>query len=258
MSRKTSSKTIKSTGTAFDIIETLATQGEMTITEIAERVDVSKSTVHTHLTTLEGRGYVIKTDSNRYRAGLRFLSIGGAVRDSNYKRLYKTAKPEVDELAETTEERAQLMVEENDYGYYLYQAAGRRAVETDSHVGKQVPLHSTAVGKAYLANVSSERLDSFLDKRTLVAHTDSTINDRESLLDELETVRNRGLAFDNGERVSGVRCVAAPIEDDMGSVIGAISVSGPANRMQGDRLTEEIGQLVQNAARVIGLNATYS
>ena len=250
-------RTIKTTRTVFDIIESI-TRGNDSVTEIAEDLEMSKSTVYTHLLTLQQRGYLTKTGTE-YQLGLQFLSLGGHVQTSGtYRKLYRTAKPEIDELANETAERAQLMVEEDGYGSYLYQSTGSKGVMTDTHVGTRVFLHATAVGKAFLAHVPEAQADRIIERHGLVQETENTTTDRDELFAELGTIRERGVAFDNGERVRGIRCVAAPIETDDGAVLGAISVSVPNRRITEARFEQELPELVSDAARVIGLNVTYS
>lgn len=249
---------IKTTGTIFDILETLMADDRMTVTELAEQVDVSKGTVHAHLQTLKDRGYLVQTDDKAYRLGLRFLAMGGHVRDSTYKRLYRNCKPELDNLAEETGERVQVMVEEAGYGVYLYQAMGNEAVVTDSYVGKRITLHATAAGKAYLAHLPEAEVERILDTVGLPAHTESTITEREKLYGRLETVGSNGVAYDRGERVEGIRCIAVPIESDDDEVLGALSVSSPIQRMKQSGFEEELKERMKNSARIIGLNTTYA
>lgn len=258
MGNRNTSKKIKSTETCFDIIEYIHTNPAAGVTEIASEIGISPSTAHAHLYTLKERGYLIKKGGG-YRIGLPFLTVAGYIQNAGrYKKLYQVSKPEIDELAETTGERAQVMVEENNRGFYLCQSGGEKAVITDSHVGTSVPLHSTAVGKAYLAHLPLDAITAAVDAHGLPAKTDNTITTRESLLDELEVIRERGVAFDRGERVVGIHCVAAPIISDTDTVLGAISVSVPKKRVHDDFFEHELPQQVMDAARVIALNATYS
>lgn len=249
---------IKTSDTVFDILEALAGGKERTITEITEEVDVSKGTVHAHLQTLKDRGYLVQTDSRAYRLGLLFLSFGGHVRNTHYKSLYRNAKAELDKIAEDTGERAQVMVEESGYGIYLYQAVGRDAVMTDSHLGMATSLHATATGKAYLAHKPQDEVERILDQVGLPQHTERTITDRERFLELLDDVSERGVAYDRGERVIGIRCVGVPVLSDKRETLGAISVSAPAQRMQANDFEDEITDRLKNTARVIGLNTTYS
>jgi len=113
------------------------------------------------------------------------------------------------------------------------------AVQVKGHVGTRAPLHSTGLGKAILAHLPEERVESIVDHHGMPASTPETITDRDELFDALERIRDRGFAFDDEERLRGLRCVAAPIlaNDD---VVGAISVSGPTNRLRDDRYREEL------------------
>jgi DNA-binding IclR family transcriptional regulator len=245
---------VKSVETMFDIVETIQRKNGAGVTEIADALDISKSTVHSHLQSLVENRCVVK-EGTTYHVGLRFLNFGGYARQR--LNLYHILKPEVDALAEETGETAQVMGEEHGRGIYLYQAKGQQAVRTDSHVGTEVYLHCTAVGKALLAHLPRERVQKIVDHHGLPKKTPETIADREALFDRLETVREQGHAFDDGERIDGIRCVAAPIKKEDGGVVGSLSVSGPTKRISGDYFRSELPELVKNAARVIEINVTY-
>lgn len=251
-------KQIKTTRTVFDIVEYILRNGQSGVTAVANGLGMSKSTVHAHLVTLERLGYLVN-EGGEYRLGLQFLTLGGqAQQTGRYRKLYNVAKPEIDDLAATTDERAQLVVEERGSGFYLYQARGSRAVIADSCIGSVAPLHTTAAGKSILAGYSDERIETIIEERGLDEGTEDSITDAETLFQEIETVRERGIAFDRGERVPGIRCVSAPVETDDGEVLGAVSVSVPKKRARGEFFDDELPELVRNAARVIALNAVYS
>jgi DNA-binding IclR family transcriptional regulator len=230
--------------TAIGVIEALAAGGEMGVTELATELDLSKSAVHKHLTTLERLEYVLGEDG-RYRLGLGFLSVGLDARA--HLPLYRVGAATVDDLAGTTGEITNLMVPEQGYGVYAYQAeAGRRSREWLC-VGSRVPLHATAGGKAILAHLPEERVERVLDD--LPALTEKTRTDPDRLHRELDSVRDRGLAFDRGEHREGWQCVAAPVLGTQ--AIGAITVSGPAKRMGGKTLEEDVAGLVVSASNAI-------
>jgi len=257
MPNNTESKKIKSVGRAFDIIESIHRLDKPGVTAIANNIDVSKSTVHAHLTALLERGYLIQDDG--YRLSLKFLMLGGYLQQSaDYRKLYKIAKPEIEELAQQTGERAALMVEENGKGYFFYVVEGQRAVSTDSHIGWQLPLHSTACGKSYLSELSRESVNEILDKQGMPALTDSTITDRETLHNQLDEIRRQGIAFDKGERLPGIYCIGVPVTTETGDLLGSISVSLPSNRADSVSFRTELPEKISNAARVIGLNSTYT
>lgn len=249
-------KTIQASATAFTIIEYLSENERAGITEIAGDIDVSKSTVHNHLKTLEQGEYVTQDDSGRYALGYRFLTLGGKVRQRS--NLYSVAKPEINWLVEETGESACVATEEFGRIVYLYQARGERAVITDSHTGTRVLPHCTALGKSMLAHLPEERVDEIITRRGLPKNTENTINSKEELFEELAETRDRGYAFDDEERIEGLRCVGAPVMDDDNEVIGALSVSGPAKRVAGERFREKLPELVRRAVRVVEMNHTYS
>jgi len=114
------------------------------------------------------------------------------------------------------------------------------------------------MGKAILAHLPEERIEEILDTHGLTKATPNTVASREELFDELNRIRDQGIAFDDGERIPGLRCVAAPILSNNGRVLGAISVSGPSNRVGGDYWEEELAQQVLEKVNVIELNVTYS
>lgn len=240
--------------TTLQVVEALKELDGAGVSELADHLDMSTSNVHNYLNTLRQEGYVYKNKSVYY-VGLQFLELGAYSRKQ--RPIYKVAQPELRELAEKTGERANLMVEENGKGFYLSHEAGSRAVSVDTYVGSQVHLHNTAFGKAILANYREERVDEIIDWWGLPQTTENTITDRAELKKELSTIENNGVAFDREERLKSLRCVAVPVVDSAGTVYGAISVSGPKTRFQGDRFTEEIPNQLQQVANIIELNLTH-
>ncbi|MHB9287893.1 IclR family transcriptional regulator [Halobacteriales archaeon Cl-PHB] len=245
---------IGATETTFDIVEQIQEAGSLGVSAVADEVGVSKSTAHNHLQTLHQRGYVVK-HGDEYRLGLQFLQLGDSARQ--HHGLFHVAKDEVDSLVEEVGERGQLMVEEHGTGIYIHQSLADQAVQTDSHIGTTVKLHATAVGKAYLAFLPADRRAEILDQSDLTAVTPNTETDRDELEAELETISERGYAFNDEERTIGMRAVGAPVLSD-DEVVGGISISGPTTRLSGDWYREEVPELVGRAARVIGIKATYS
>ncbi|WP_101297009.1 IclR family transcriptional regulator [Halegenticoccus soli] len=241
---------IKATRTTFSIVEVLVRDNGASVTEVADSVGLAKSSVHNYLSTLREMGYVTKEETE-YHVGLGFLELGEVAR--NRQAVYEAAKPEMRRLAERTGELVNLLVEEAGRGIFIHREVGERGVTVDAHIGQRVYLHSTAVGKAILAHLPADRVRRILDQHGLPAVTEQTIVDRRALRGDLERIRERGVAFDREERRRGLRCVAAPIRDGDGGVEAAISVSGPANRMRGERFERDLPSLLENAADVIAL-----
>ena len=246
---------IQSIRKAFRVVRTIQELDGASLTAIARELDMPQSTAHNYLNSLTDAQYLVDRDGT-YRVGIRFLEHGAYAR--NRMEIYDVAKPEVDKLAEETGELANLLVEEHGRGSYLHRARGRDAVQVEAHVGTRVSLHSTALGKAILAHMPPERREEIIDRRGLPERTPRTTTDRGELSDELQDVRDRGYAFDNGERLEGLRCVAAPVRNQSERVLGAVSVSGPMNRLRGARIDEELPRQLLEAVNVIELNITHS
>jgi len=241
---------IKAVRTSFRVIEALKQLDGAGVSEVAEHLDIPDSTAHDHLQTLERSAYLLKDADDTYRLSARFLEFGGYARSR--MGLYTIAKPELDDLAHKTGEISNLMIEEHGQGIFLAVAKGQSAVEIEPvhHTGMRVYLQTTALGKSILAHLPEERIEQILDAHGLPEITNTSITDRDELFDELDEIRDRGYAIDNEERVEGMRCVAAPITTSAG-VIGAISVSGPTKRMQGDRFDTELPERIFRSANVI-------
>lgn len=245
---------VQATKKSFEIVEYLMTADGGDVADIADHFQMATSTVHDHLTTLHGLGYVVK-ERGEYHLSLRFLDVGERVR--NRMQLYKTARPELQDLAENTGEHASLIVEEHGRGVLVETVRGPKAVKIDTHNGMRIRLHTTAPAKAILANLPQERIDEIVDEFGLPAMTENTITDRETLAEELEQIRQQGYALDREERIQGMQSVAAPIMDRDENVRGAISVYGPSNRMENDRFNEDIPDMLLRSANIIELNLNY-
>jgi DNA-binding IclR family transcriptional regulator len=245
---------IRAVDTTLRIVETLNDSGTAGVTDLAREIGEPKSTVYNHLDTLTRRGYVVK-DDGEYRLACRFLELGSMTRERYL--VYRVARDEVTALAEETGELAGLVVEEHCYGVFLHRAKGSEAVHVDTHVGKRIHLHGAALGKAMLAFSPADHVEEVIDRRGLPALTDHTITDEDALHEELDRIRAEGVAFDDEERISGLRSVAVPLRTDDGDVLGAISVAGPTSRLRGDRFRSELPDRLGSAANVIELNITY-
>lgn len=224
------------------------------VTELSNYLDIPKSTVHNHLSTLYDSKFVIKQDGD-YHLGLRFLDLGETARLNRVES--ERIKRKVESLAERTGERAQFIVEEHGYGVYIYRSKGKNAVSTDSRIGRHITLQASSAGKAVLAHLPGERVEQILEEIGLPAETENTITDYDELIDELELVRERGYATNKEESTPGLRAVGSPILWPDGSVVGALSISGPTHRLKGDMLEQELPDLIMGATNEIELNISF-
>lgn len=246
----------KTTQRSFEIAETLMALEGAGLADLVEELGLAKSTVYAHLETLRESGYLVK-EGETYHVGMQFLNLGGHA--ATRKRGYKLAREKVRMLADVTDERAQFIVEENGFGYYLFSdSESQTAVETDVRPGKVTHLHTTAAGKAILANLPPARVEAIVDSRGLPASTEHTITDRAALFEELERVRDRGYAYNKSERVAKQWAIGVPVLGTEGDVLGGLSVSGPEHRVKGERFDDEFPGLLLGVANELELNLTYS
>lgn len=254
MEGQAETKTIKSDETLFAIVESLYEFDGATLTELASHLGLAKSTVHGHLATLEAHEYIVRED-DEYHLGLGFLELGAHAK--NRYKLSEVAQPTIEKLAEATGECVWIVVEEHGRAVYLCQAAGENSVQTHVRVGKRYYLHHLATGKAILAHMSRERVAAIVDRHGLPAFTENTITDEEALYEELETVRERGFAVNDGETITGLRAVGVPIMPEE-EVVAGLCVSGPASRLRDADPREELLDRILGTANEIELKLVFS
>lgn len=240
---------------AIEIVEYLKQHGEGTLDELAEYLGCAKSTVHRHVRTLETNSFVV-AEGDRYRLGTRFLDLGIVARDRHS--MYREVKPKVDELARVTEEKLWYFIEEHGQSIHVYGAEGKGSVHTAARVGRRNYLHQHAAGKAILAYLPDEQIEQIVEYYGLPAQTPQTITEPARLRAEIDEIREEGVAFNREESVEGLHAVGAPIVNGDGVAIGAISISGPANRLRGERFDEELPALLLGAVNELSVNIAHA
>ncbi|UPM45218.1 IclR family transcriptional regulator [Halocatena salina] len=245
---------VKSDETLFSIIEALQSGAWTGVSEIAREIDVANSTVHRHLQSLLTHEFVVE-HNGRYRLGYRFLELGGAVRSSDD--LVNQVRPVVTDLATETGETVHFIIEEHGRGIVVYHEAGANATPVVVSTGARFPLHTSAAGKAIMAELSDERIHDIVDRHGLNALTDRTITDEEKLFAELETVHEQGIAFNRGENNEVARGVGAAIIRPNGEVLGGLTIVGPPHRMSGERFEEEIPALIHSTCQEFEVLVTH-
>lgn len=245
------SRTLKTTETSTEILELLGELNGAGVTTLANELGMPLSTVHGHLATLHEQEFIIK-EGDEYRLGLKFIELGKIVERS--KQLYQRADTYTAKVATETDCRSIFAVEEHGWGVFISRNSGEHSDWAHEVAGQRWYLHATAAGKAILAHLPEAEVDEILDRRGLPALTENTITDRETLKAELETVRERGVAFNRKEQVKGVKAVSAPITSHSGQLLGALSANGPARQMIGDRFEERVPQTLRGIANEFELD----
>lgn len=247
---------MKSIDKSVRILEALAQTNGARVSELSDKLEIPTSTVHAHLSALKEHG-LVRSDGDLNSIGLKCLYFSGSLLYDDD--IYPLIEPKVTHLARETGERAQFICEQDGRGVYLFaKTIGDAAVKTDVRPGKFVDLHATAAGKAILAHMPEARVNEIIDCHGLISYTPQTITDRETLLEELETIRERGYAINDEERITRQRAVGAPVLNTVGEPVGAFSVSGPAHRVDNGTLRETIPNLLLGVTDEVALNIQYS
>ncbi len=249
-----SPRRIKSVQKAATIVDIIQRTGGATFSTLCEETDDSKGTTHTYLTTLEELGFVTKRNGV-YRLGFRLVAMGEAAR--NRATVYQAGQEVVDTLSEETGEWVHLTVEQRGREITLYEVGGTNPVaEGYHHRTREKPqlLHQTASGKAMLACFSDSYVWDIIQQHGLEARTTNTITEPELFFEELDQIRKDGYAVNDEEEIRGMRSVGAAIQHDDSTVAGAVSMSGPTSRLSETEFTDQIPDLIVEAANVIEVN----
>ncbi len=219
------------------------------LTDLAQQVGLPASTAHRLLTTLEQERYVRFTHEGRlWSVGVQAFVVGCTF--TRTRSLAGVARRHMRHLMEDGGETVNLAVEDEGEAVYLSQVECRQMMRAFARPGTRVPLHCSAVGKAILSAVSDKRLSKILHQRGMPRLTVKTITSPSGLRADLERVRATGYAVDDEEHAIGLRCIAAPIFDETGDVVAAVSASGPMARISDERMSQ-LGALVLEASRAI-------
>lgn len=230
---------------ALDLIDALAAAGEpLGTTEIAREIGATKSATFRILVNLERRGYVRKDAmSARYRLGPALVSLG--YQASNGIDLLSLAHPHLETLSVRIQETANLGAIRDGEIVYLDIVESPRSLRMAARIGARDHIHSTALGKAILAYLPEDNLDSIV-AMPLSRNTQRTITDPDLLRAELRSIRHSGVAREAGENEPDARCVGVPVFDRNG-VCAALSISGPASRLDESIIERAASELLLEA-----------
>jgi len=250
-------KIVQSVDRALIILEALAEAGSpMTLSNLAEEIELNISTVHRILTTLGERNFIEqKQESGKYYLGLKAFEIGNAAKKNI--NLINVAKPYLQKLVDECNETTNLAILDEGEVVYVDQAASTNMVKMFAQIGSRGPAYCTGTGKALLAYEPSDKRVQFFEEMGLRKLTEKTVVDPEELEKEMKKIRQRGYALDMGEIEEGVRCVAAPIRNHEQKVVAAVSVSGPSIRMTEELIEEKIIPTVMKVANQISTQLGY-
>lgn len=240
---------IKSVAKALEILNIFTpSEPRLTLSQIARRMNIPKSTAHNLLSTLMAYGYIEKIEDDHYVLGNFIITLTQAVRVN--VELRDRAAPLLRELANACRDSVYLTVLDGDYCLYVYAIESPSRLLARTVTGDRVHLHCTATGKAILASLTDQQVNGILTRVGMPSFTAKTTTDPERLFQELVETRKRGYALDNGEHEEGVYCIGAPIFNHQGRGIAACSISGVDPEIVGGKRLE-LSTLVTNTAHEI-------
>lgn len=247
---------VQSVDRALAILETLAQKdSSIMLSNISAELKLNISTVHRLLNALMAHGLVEQDSQGRYRLGIKAFEIGNRALYSLDIR--SIARPVLHQLVYDFNETANLAILDKYEVVYLDQVESSNIIKMLARPGTRAPAYCTGTGKVLLAFLNESRLNNYLHEVPLLPYTATTIIEPFQLRQELEQIRNQGFALDQGEREEDVRCVAAPVLNHKNSVIAAISISGPANRLPAELMSGKMATAVVSAANQVSRNLGY-
>lgn len=238
---------VRSLTRALSLLRHLAASNEgMSLTELSEAAGLPPSTTHRLLTTLEAERFVRPDPQGGvWRVGVAAFYVGASFARSRDK--LTLSRPYLRRLMEVSGETANLFVESDGEAVCIGQIESRHAMRAITGVGGRIALHASGAGKVLLAHMDPVRRNHLMASMPLSRVTAATITDRAKLEASLDEVRALGYAFDDEEHALGLRCVSAPLFDEHGQGVAAISISGPSARIPLERLST-LGRMVAQAA----------
>ncbi|MGL4790873.1 MAG: IclR family transcriptional regulator [Anaerotignaceae bacterium] len=248
-------KNIQSVERAMSILEIFEDGNKpKSVKEIALELNLSKSTVFGLINTLANLNYLQQDEETlKYNLGIKVLALGNVISQSNV--LTKIANPHLQKLSFKFQETCLFAIEENGFVVYVDKTESSSSISIKTRVGTKKELSCTGVGKCFLAYMNPEKVDTIISMG-LKAATKNSITDRQRLLEELESIRKKGFAFDNEEYELGISCAAAPIFNKSGNIVASMCLTGPTARIKGINIVE-LSTALKEVAKEISKELNY-
>lgn len=240
----------------FGILQTLGDEKEIGVTELSQRVLMSKSTVYRFLQTMKTLGYVKQEGENdKYSLTMKLFEVGAkALQNVD---LIRIADAQMRELSKLTKETVHLGALEEDSIIYIHKIDSLYSLRMYSRIGRRNPLYSTAIGKVLLAWRDESEVRDILADVEFKPFTSKTLQSVDQLMPVLGQVRQQGYAEDNQEMEEGLLCVAVPVFDRFGQVTAGLSLSFPMMRYDEKQHADYVAML-HRAARAVSLQLGYA
>ncbi len=233
----------------LDILETIKSRDSgFKLAELSREVELPKATVYRILMTLEGRGYLDRASDGSYRMAKKLFNLQRT--ESAEQILNRVAMPIMDRVVEATKETVNLGILDAGEVVVINTVESPQAVRMSSKIGNRRHLHSTALGKIFLAGLPEKEFLRLIRMKGLPRLTEHTLTSRSAVIEEINRVRKQGWAMDNQENEMEGRCIGAPVLTPDGRVVAALSISGPVFRMDVARAKALVPQLREFCAEI--------
>ena len=218
----------------MSLLDVLAnTPGPATLKMLSQATGLHPSTAHRILAMMTHSRLVARHDASTYALGIRLLELGNIVKSRINIR--EVAQPFMQQLHDTIDESINLAIRDRDEIIYIERtASGCSRVRVVYLVGDRAPLHLTSLGKLFLAAENVAEVRAYANRTGLPGKTPHSLTSLAALEKELDKIRRHDLAYDNEEAEIGLRCLAAPIRDDQGTIVAGLSISAPTDRHDPD------------------------
>ncbi len=238
------------------IIELLATKTKgLTLSEIIQSLDISKSSAFRIVNTLILKNYLQKNETTKkITLSRKLLTLG--ISSMNEQSLVEMSIDVMRAMRDELKESVMLGVILGDKGTILEQVSSSYPVKLSVELGTQFYLHSSVGGKSILAFLPKENADQILKGKSLAKFTENTIVSMKAFRDELAKVRELGYAVDNGEDIQGIHCIGAPVFNEYGFPVAAVWITAPHGRLPHEEFDMK-GKIVAKYAREISHKLGY-
>lgn len=241
---------VKSLAKALKVLNCFVDKQPLGVTEISDLLGIYKSNVYDILSTLVSAGYVSKNEeTGKYSLGLGAVRLGRAASSNNS--FQSIASEHIRRISAQTGEICYLTIPQDFRVFYLDVALPNESnvLLANTLRNSTDPMNTTGSGKTMLAFMRPEQTEEFL-RQPMIRLTEHTITDPDKMREELALIRQRGYAIDNMENSIGLRCVAVPLLNRAGELVGAMSISGPSARVTMEKIPQYVEILKEHTEEV--------
>jgi DNA-binding IclR family transcriptional regulator len=251
----TERQSIRAVDRAVRVLTVLAdAERPQTLTVIAAAAGLSPATTLRLLRTLQAHD-LVQTQADRYLLGFRILQLSQAL--MRQLDIVEIARPFITAVRDECDETAGIGVRTGDYWVHVVEVEAAQAIRRVSNLSERLPLYAGSTGKVFLAAMPDDELEDYLRRTRLTRLSETTPTDPQLLRQQIEQARVHGYATSHNERGEGGAGVAAPIRAHNGQVIAALTISGPASRFSGERLSSYIDAVLR-ASRQLSAALGYN